>query len=109
MCGSATLAMAVSSSSMNVASVTTTATTQGLIEGRVAATLGTGMEAAAALMGALGSFDAQRDRSVASNICYNAISDQLVAGMAWWRFTCAKASKPGRKSFARRRPSLIKG
>ena len=34
MCGSATLAMAVSSSSMNVAKVTVTAMTHGLIAGR---------------------------------------------------------------------------
>src|SRR5229473_2471351 len=93
MSGSATLAMAVSSSSMNVASVTTTATTQGLIAGRVAPTLGTGMEAAAALMGALGSFDALRDRPVASNIWYNAISDQLVAGMAWWEVYMRKGEQ----------------
>ena len=68
---------------MNVASVTTTATTQGLIEGRVAATLGTGMEAAAALMGALSRFDAIRDQPVASNMWHNHSCHQLVAKVAW--------------------------
>src|SRR4029077_15442426 len=71
--------MAVSSSSMKVASVTVTAMIQGLITGRVAARLGTEMEAAAALIGVPGCLDATRDRSVSSNVWYNAISDQLVA------------------------------
>src|SRR5260370_2168398 len=79
MCGSATLAIAVSSSSMKVASVTTTATIQGLIGGRSAAASGTEMEAAAGLMGAPACFDATRDRSVSYNFQWNTISDQLVA------------------------------
>ena len=73
MCGKATLAMAVSRSSMNVASVTVTAMIQGLIAGRVAATFGKEMEPAIALIRVPGFLDALRDRSVASNIWYNAI------------------------------------
>jgi len=45
-----TLAIAVSSSSMKVASVTVTAMIHGLIRGRVSAISGTGIEAAATLM-----------------------------------------------------------
>jgi hypothetical protein len=49
-CGSATLAIAVSSGSMKVASVTVTAMIQGLIADRVAATFGKGKEAVVALI-----------------------------------------------------------
>src|SRR6266849_6919527 len=79
MWGKATLAMAVSSSSMKVASVTVTAMIQGLIAGRPLAIYGTGMEAVVELIRCRRLFDATRDRSVASNVWYNAISDQLVA------------------------------
>lgn len=50
MCGKATLAMAVSSSSMNVAKVTVTATIHGLTAGRAAATFGKETEAVVAPM-----------------------------------------------------------
>src|SRR5713226_1491662 len=79
MWGKATLAMAVSSSSMKVASVTVTAMSHGLIPGRAWAASGTERVAAAVLIRVPGCFDATRDRSVASNVWYNAISDQLVA------------------------------
>src|SRR5258708_35995040 len=82
-CGSATLAIAVSSRSMKVARVTTMATIHGLTVGWVAPTLGTEMVAAAALTEVPARFDATRDRSVASNVCYHAISDQLVADLGW--------------------------
>jgi hypothetical protein len=65
---------------MKVARVTVTAMIHGFIPGRMAATLGVEMEAAAALIELPASFDAIRDPSVAYNIWYNAISDQLVAG-----------------------------
>ena len=64
---------------MKVASVTVTAMIQGLIPGRVAALSGAGTEAAAALIGVPDRFGATRDRSVASNLWYNEISDRLVA------------------------------
>ncbi len=66
MWGRATLAMAVSRSSMKVASVTVTAMIHGLTAGRVAATFGKGMEVAPALMELPGCFDAVRDQSVSS-------------------------------------------
>src|SRR5260370_27180790 len=83
MWGKATLAMAVSSSSMKVARVTVTAMIHGLMAGRVAATFGKEMEPVVALMEVPGCFDATRDRSVSSNIWYNAISDQLVAELVY--------------------------
>jgi hypothetical protein len=67
MCGKATLAIAVSSSSMNVASVTVAAMIHGLMAGRSVTALGMGMVAAVALtvlMMGSGSLDAKRDRSV---------------------------------------------
>src|SRR5260370_31008461 len=75
--------MAVSSSSMKVASVTVTAMSHGLRPARGWAALGTEMVAAAMLIQAPGCFDAIRDRSVASNIWYNALSDRLVAKLFW--------------------------
>jgi hypothetical protein len=62
MWGNATLAMAVSRSSMNVARVTTTATIQGLIAGRPAVTCGNGMEAVAELIS--GSAPFEREETV---------------------------------------------
>jgi hypothetical protein len=64
MCGNATLAIAVSSSSMNVASVTVAAMIHGLMAGRSATRLGTGMTAVLALtvlITGTGRFDAKRD------------------------------------------------
>src|SRR5258707_12194271 len=80
MWGSATLAMAVSSNSMNVASVTTTATIQGLIAGRSAATYETGMEAAAELIQVPAPLLVQKE-TVRSHLNFSnmAISDQWVA------------------------------
>jgi hypothetical protein len=63
--------------------VTVTAMIHGLIAGRVIATFGKAMEAVVALITVPGFLDAIRDRSVSSNICYNAISDQLVAELVW--------------------------
>src|SRR5580700_6591917 len=82
MCGKATLAIAVSSSSMNVASVTVAAMIQGLMAGRPATMPGTGMTAVAALtvlITGTGCLDAKRDRTVSKNIGYNIQRDQLVA------------------------------
>src|SRR5258708_979983 len=100
MCGSATLAIAVSSSSMKVASVTTTATIQGLIGGRSAAASGTEMEAAAGLMGAPACFDATRDRSVSYNFQWNSISGQVGRRPGLEGLKGERATNPAWESFA---------
>lgn len=73
MCGRATLAMAVSRSSMKVASVTVMAMTQGFTAGRSPAIacaangFGTGKDDVVALIACYGISNATRDRSVSSN------------------------------------------
>src|SRR5258708_3592155 len=94
MWGKATLAIAVSRSSMKVARVTVTAMIQGLIAGRVAATLGTEMEASATLIWVPVCFDATRDRSVSSNFWYNAISDRLVAKLVLRNLNAQRRADP---------------
>src|SRR6266481_1415419 len=79
--GKATLAMAVSRSSMKVASVTVTAMIQGLIPASVAATFGKEMEPVVALIRCPVSWMQQETVRSHLNVWYNAISDQLVAGL----------------------------
>src|SRR5260370_34009643 len=83
MCGKATLAMAVSSSSMKVASVTATAMIQGLIAGRSVMAWAAEMVAVAVLISVPTPVDATRDQPVPSNIWYDATSDQSVAPYNW--------------------------
>src|SRR2546426_5509675 len=100
--------MAVSSSSINVASVTTTATTQGLIAGRSAATYGTGMEAVVALI-RVPNASLMQQETVRSHLISGTIklatswSQQLLAGVE----KCGKVNKRDRESFVRRPPSSI--
>src|SRR5258708_37137636 len=94
---------------MNVASVTTTATTQGLIAGRSAATYGTGMEAVAALIRVPTppSMHQETGRSHLS-LWYDAASDHSVAEhLGAGVEKCGKVNKRDRKSFVKRPPPSI--
>src|SRR5882672_6656457 len=75
--------MAVSRSSMKVASVTVTAMIHGLIACRSASAYGVRRETVTVLISVPALFDATRDRQVSSNIWYDAASDQSVAQWSW--------------------------
>src|SRR5713101_7517350 len=108
-CGKATLAMAVSSSSMKVASVTVTAMIHGFTAARSAAARGKGMEAVIELISEPTPPSMQQETGWSHlNVWYDAASDHsvaehLLAGVE----KCGKANKRDRKSFVRRRPSSI--
>src|SRR5260370_22059551 len=101
--------MAVSSSSMKVASVTVTAMIHGFTADRSAAARGKGMEAVIELISEptppLMRHETGRSHP---NVWYDAASDHsvaehLLAGVE----KCGKVNKRDRKSFVRRRPTSI--
>src|SRR5712692_8866100 len=92
---------------MKVARVTVTAMIHGLIAGLISARWGTGMEAAATLMEHLAALMHQE------TVRSHPISGKVELATNWSQAgfegpKCAKANEPGRKSFARRRPSSIR-